>query len=103
MTPKRDLEHFSDSVDAMFARLGLPDPMMMATLSAEWDRLAPAPWSSRSTPLYMTGSTLVVEASSPSMVAFLRYGEADLLDKLAERFGPDKVKTIEIKRPGRPA
>lgn len=103
MSPKRDLEHFSDSVDEMFARLGLPDPMMMATLSTEWDRLAGPPWSGRSTPLYMRGSTLVVAASSASMVAFLRYGEADLLDKLSARFGPDKVKSVEIQPPGRSA
>ena len=101
MSPDRDLEPLSDSVDEMFTRLGLPDPMMMATLTTEWDQLAGPPWSGRSTPLYVRGSTLVVEASSGSMIAFLRYGEADLLAKLATRFGPEKVTTVEIRSPGR--
>jgi predicted nucleic acid-binding Zn ribbon protein len=96
-----DLEPFSDSVDEMFAKLGLPDPVMMATMSSEWDQLAGPPWASRSIPLYMTGGTLVVEASSSSMVAFLRYAETALLDKLAARFGPDRVKSVEVQPPGR--
>lgn len=101
MSPGKDLEHFSESVDDMFAKLGLPDPVVMAGVSAEWDDLAGAPWSGRSRPLYMKGKTLVVESVSPSMIAFLKYGETDLLRKLAERFGEDVVTAVEIKPPGR--
>jgi hypothetical protein len=101
MTPGRDLEHFSDSVDEMFRKLGLTDPAVMAALSDEWDELAGAPWSGRSKPLYIKGSTLVVEASSGSMVAFLRYGEVNLLAALGERFGNDTIKAIDIHPPGR--
>jgi predicted nucleic acid-binding Zn ribbon protein len=101
MSPDRDLEHFSESLDDVFARLGLPDPVVMAALSSEWDELAGPPWSGRSTPLYIRGKTLVVEAMSASMVAFLRYGETALLEKLAERFGLHTVDTIDITAPGR--
>lgn len=101
MSGERDLEHFSESVDDMFARLGLPDPVVMAGISSEWDDLAGAPWAGRSRPLYIRGKTLVVEASSPSMVAFLRYGETSLLDRLEERFGQDVVQKVDIRLPGR--
>ncbi|HWB87988.1 MAG TPA: DUF721 domain-containing protein [Acidimicrobiia bacterium] len=102
MSPsKRDMEPFSDAVDEMFTKLGLPDPMMMAAINSEWDQLAGPPWSGRSKPLYMRGSTLVVEASSRSMVAFLRYGESDLVARLSVRFGADRVKAVEINPPGR--
>lgn len=101
MTGERDLEHFSESVDDMFARLGLPDPVVMAGISSEWDDLAGAPWAGRSRPLYIRGKTLVVEASSPSMVAFLRYGETSLLDRLEERFGQGVVQKVDIRLPGR--
>ena len=101
MSPDRDLEHFSESLDDMFARLGLPDPMVMAGISSEWDQLAGPPWSGRSKPLYIRSRTLVVEAASPSMVAFLRYGETSLLEALAERFGKGTIDTIEITSPGR--
>ncbi len=100
MTGERDLEHFSESVDDMFARLGLPDPVVMAGISSDWDELAGAPWAGRSRPLYIKGKTLVVEASSPSMVAFLRYGETSLLDRLEERFGPGVVQKVDIRLPG---
>lgn len=100
MSGERDLEHFSESVDDMFARLGLPDPVVMAGISSEWDDLAGAPWAGRSRPLYIRGKTLVVEASSPSMVAFLRYGETSLLDRLEERFGQDVVQKVDIRLPG---
>jgi len=101
LSPEKDLEHFSESVDDMFARLGLPDPVVMAGVSSEWDTLAGAPWSGRSRPVYMRGKTLIVEAVSPSMIAFLKYGEADLLESLSERFGDGVVEAIEIKTPGR--
>lgn len=101
MSPDRDLEHFSESVDDMFARLGLPDPMVMAALSSEWDQLAGLPWSGRSKPLYIRAKTLVVEAASASMVAFLRYGESSLLERLTERFGNGVIDSIDIALPGR--
>ena len=100
MSREDDLEHFSESVDEMFARLGLPDPVVMAGVSSEWDDLAGAPWSGRSRPLYMKGKTLVVEAVSPSMIAFLKYGEAELLVNLSKRFGDGVVEAVEIKPPG---
>lgn len=100
MSPERDLEHLSEPLDDLFARLGLPDPVVMASLGAEWDELAGAPWSGRSRPLYVKGRTLVVEAVSPSMVAFLRYGETQLLERMAERFGAGTVDTVEVRPPG---
>jgi predicted nucleic acid-binding Zn ribbon protein len=99
MSPDRELEHFSESVDDMFARLGLPDPMVMAAVSTEWGELAGPPWSTRSKPLYVKSKTLVVEAASASMVAFLRYGESSLLERLKERFGDGVIETIDIKAP----
>ena len=101
MSREDDLEHFSDSIDEMFTRLGLPDPMVMAAVSSEWDDLAGPPWTRRSTPLYIKGTTLIVEASSSSMVAFLRYGEASLLESLSARFGSGVIDTIDIRPPGR--
>lgn len=101
MSGEGDLEHFSESVDDMFARLGLPDPVVMAGISSEWETLAGAPWAGRSRPLYIRGTTLVVEASSPSMVAFLRYGETSLLDRLEKRFGQGVIQNVDIRLPGR--
>jgi hypothetical protein len=100
MTRDGDLEHISDSVDDMFTKLGLSDPVVLATISSEWDSLAGPPWQGRSKPLYLKGTTLVVEAVSPSMIAFLRYGEVGLIERLAERLGAGVVESVDIRPPG---
>jgi len=96
-----DLEPISESVDAMFRRLGLSDPVVMAALSAEWGELAGTPWVGRSAPLFIQGTTLVVEAESASMIAFLRYGESKLVTALEARFGPGVVTSVEVRAPQR--
>lgn len=97
----RDLEPFSDSLDDVFARLGLPNPRLMSELLAEWPDLAGNPWVGHGRPIVVRGKTLVVEASAPSMVAFLRYGVSALLKSLSERFGEGSITAVEVVPPGR--
>ena len=97
----RDLEPFSDSVDSMFARLGLPNPEVMAVVNTEWEELAGNPWAGRSHPMFIRGKTLVVEASSAGMIAFLRYDQNGLIDRLARRLGTGLITDVEITPPGR--
>lgn len=101
MSNDRELEHFSDSVDSMFRRLGLPDPQVMAALTNDWDQVAGSPWAARSKPLYIKGTTLVVEATSASMIAFLRYDVDALIGRLGEKFGPGVVTRVDIQAPAR--
>lgn len=96
-----DLEEFGQSLNEVFRRMGLPDPVIMSKITAEWDTLAGKPWTGRSRPLFVKGTTLVVEASSPSMVAFLKYGESTLLEALKKRFGSDVVDSVEVLAPGK--
>ena len=72
MSHGNDLEPFAESLNDVFARLGLPDPVLMSQVSDEWEALAGKPWVGRSKPMFVSGRTLVVEAAGPSMVAFLR-------------------------------
>lgn len=95
------LEPFSDSITALFGRLGLGDPLTAFKISEEWESLAGKPWAGRSRPLYVKGRTLVVEAFSPSAIAFLRYGEAALLEAIGARFGDSTVDAVEVVGPGR--
>ena len=96
-----DLEPFAESLNDVFARLGLPDPVIMAKITKDWDGLAGKPWAGRSRPLFVRGTTLVVEASAPSIVAFLRYGEATLVANLENRLGPGVIDSVEVLAPGR--
>ncbi len=101
MSAGNDLEPFSESLNDVFTRLGLPDPVLMAQVNGEWEALAGQPWVGRSKPMFVRGRTLVIEASAPSMVAFLRYGEASLLETLRNRFGEGVIDSIEVLPPGR--
>ena len=101
MSTGNDLEPFSESLNDVFARLGLPDPVLMSQVNSEWEALAGNPWVGRSKPMFVRGRTLIVEASGPSMVAFLRYGEASLLERLRDRFGEGVIDSIEVVPPGR--
>jgi Dna[CI] antecedent, DciA len=96
-----DLSSFESSLSEVFRRMGLPDPVLMSQISEEWDDLAGPPWVGRSRPVVIRGTTLVVEASAPSMVAFLRYGSAQLIETLRARFGAGIVEQVDVVAPGR--
>jgi predicted nucleic acid-binding Zn ribbon protein len=96
-----DLSSFESSLDELFRRLGLPDPIVMSAISGEWDTLAGEPWAGRSKPLFIQGKTLVVEAAAPSIVAVLRYGSAALIEAIAARVGEGVIDRIEVRSPAR--
>jgi Dna[CI] antecedent, DciA len=99
MGDRNDMSSFEVTMMEMFRRLGLPDPLVVGRIKDEWDSLAGTPWLGRSKPVTIQGKTLVVEANSPSLVAFLRYSSDDLLRSLEKRFGPGVIATIEVKGP----
>ena len=101
MNSRDDLEPFSESLDDVFKKLGLPDPVLMSEIAGEWEALAGKTWSGRSQPLFVRGKTLIVEAATPSMVAFLRYGESELVERLKHRFGEGLIDAVEVQSPRR--
>ena len=100
MSRDSDLEPFSSSIDEVFAKLGLPDPVLISKITEDWDALAGNPWVGRSTPLYVRARTLFVEASAPSMVAILNYGVSTLTETLKNRFGTEVIEGVEVVPPG---
>ena len=100
MNRDEDLEPFSSSIDEVFNKLGLPDPVLMSKITENWDELAGNPWVGRSKPLYVRGRTLFVEASAPSMVAILKYGVSTLTETLKNRFGNEVIHDVEVVPPG---
>ena len=100
MSRDNDLEPFSRSIDEVFSRLGLPDPVLMSKINEDWESLAGNPWVGRSKPLYVRDRTLFVEASAPSMVAILKYGLSSLTETLKNRFGTEVISGVEVVPPG---
>ncbi|MGF1617130.1 MAG: DUF721 domain-containing protein [Acidimicrobiia bacterium] len=99
MADGNDMSSFGSAMKDMFRRMGLPDPMLVGRIRDEWDDFAGHPWVGRSKPVTIQGSTLVIEANSPSLVAFLKYGSEDLLAKLSERFGAGVIDKVDVRPP----
>ena len=96
-----DLTSFESTVGDLFRKMGMPDPSVVSRIVNDWDDIAGEPWAGRSKPLNVQGSTLVVEAATPSLVAFLRYGSTDLLETLDSLLGQGKITDIEVRAPSR--
>jgi len=96
-----DLSSFESSVAEVFRKMGLPDPAVMGRIMKDWDRVAGEPWAGRARPVIVKGETLVVEASTPSLVAFLRYATDDLVQSLETLVGKGIIRQIEVRPPAR--
>jgi hypothetical protein len=101
MTNSGDLSSFESAVGDVFRKMGLPDPAVMKEIMDNWDGVAGDPWAGRSKPVIVQGDTLIVEASTPSLVAFLRYAKSDLLESLETLLGKGKIEHIEVRPPSR--
>ncbi|MGA7270444.1 MAG: DUF721 domain-containing protein [Acidimicrobiia bacterium] len=92
---------FEDALGQTLRKMGLAEPALMLDLETEWSELVGEPWSSKARPLFVRSGVLVVEASDPGAVAFLRYGVGELQRRLGNRFGEDVVSRVEIRPPSR--
>jgi len=101
MSDVGDLSSFESSLADLFRKIGLPDPLVMSQITDDWDSVAGEPWAGRSKPIIIKGSTLIVEASTPSLVAFLRYAVSDLEEKLETLVGKGIIERIEVRPPAR--
>ena len=98
---ERDLTSFESTVGELFRKMGMPDPTALNELVNDWDGVAGDPWAGRSKPLTVEGSTLIVEAATPSQVAFLRYAVSDLVDRLETLMGKGIITDVEVRPPPR--
>lgn len=101
MSDRGDMASFEATLGDMFRRMGLPEPGVSAKVFDDWDGVTGEPWAGRSKPLVIQGTTLVVEASTPSQVAFLKYAVADLLETLETLVGKGIIERIEVRPPPR--
>ena len=92
---------FESTLGDLLRRMGLPEPGVSSKVFERWDDVTGEPWAGRSKPIVIQGTTLVVEASTPSLVAFLKYAVADLLNTLETLVGKGIIEDIEVRPPSR--
>lgn len=84
---------------ATLRKLGLAEPAVMLQITGEWAEVAGEPWATRAVPRYLRGGVLVVETRDRGGAGFLRYGAADLERRLADRYGPETIRSVEVRPP----
>jgi predicted nucleic acid-binding Zn ribbon protein len=97
----REPKPIGELLRVLMERYRLVDPDTWTRIAADWDGLAGNPWAGRSKPSSLKGGELVVEASSPAIVAMLRYGTHSLMERLGEEFGAGVVTSVRIIPPPR--
>lgn len=88
-------------LDKVLRSMGLGDLQVWHRIETEWQDLAGEPWRTHSKPMALTGSTLVVEATSQPAVSLLRYGIAGLIQRLDQGLGTGRIKDVRVRPPGR--
>jgi predicted nucleic acid-binding Zn ribbon protein len=92
-----DLEHIGPGVDEMLGRLGIPALPDLADVVERWSEVAGEPWASRSRPVGLEGTVLLVEVADGTTATLLRYQTGPLLERLADRVGGPLVSGVRIR------
>lgn len=95
----KDLHSVGALLRSMLGTMGLDRVDLTLALMEEWDEVAGAPWAGASNPLVVKDGELIVEATSPTAVRFLRYSVGDLLRRLDDRFGEGAVSAVTVRPP----
>jgi len=96
-----ELSSINDLLGPTLQRLGVEDLPTMLAIIEEWQTLVGEPWAGHASPIVLRRAKLVVEASSPTAVRLLKYGEQDLIRSLQARFGMNSVTEVEVVTPAR--
>jgi hypothetical protein len=88
-----------DLVTQALRNLGVERLDVTLSLIDEWPGLAPEPWCSHATPLFLKGGELLVQANSPQAVRLLRYAIGGLLEALDQRFGTGVIGSVRVQSP----
>ncbi len=94
-----DLHSIGALLRAALGRMGLDRVDLTLKLIEEWNEVAGSPWAGASNPVVVKDGELVVEATSPGAVRFLRYSVGDLMRRLDERFGEGAVTAVTVRPP----
>jgi predicted nucleic acid-binding Zn ribbon protein len=92
-----DPRRVGESLDRVAAALGVPKASTLPAVFAAWDELVGASVAGNARPRSLADTTLVVAVTDPGWATQLRWLEADLLARFAERLGPEVITRIEVR------
>jgi hypothetical protein len=90
-------------LDRVVRGMGAPGTDAVELVFNRWDEVVGGVLATRTRPVALERSTLVLEADDPAVVSHVRWLEQDLLARLGELLGAGRVDAVEVRvrRPGR--
>lgn len=95
----KDLHPVGALLKSILGSMGLERVELTLALMEEWDDIAGSPWVGASNPIVVKDGELIVEATSPTTVRFLKYAVGDLMRRLDDRFGEGVIESVTVRPP----
>jgi predicted nucleic acid-binding Zn ribbon protein len=89
-------------LDRVVRGMGAPGTDAVELVFNRWADVVGTVLATRTRPVSLERSTLVLQADDPAVVSHVRWLEQDLVARMAELLGPGRVTAVEVRvaRPG---
>jgi hypothetical protein len=95
--PDGDPATMGKALDRLMRNLGSPKLETVRSVFDRWAELVGEQVAARAQPIALRDGVLSVGVEDPAWATQLRFLEAELLRQIAEEFGPDEVRAIEVR------
>ena len=85
------------ALDRVMRGLGAPEASGVHLVFDRWAEVVGEGLAARTRPLRIEGSRLVLAVDEPAMATHVRFLQAELLARLAELLGPDRVTALDLR------
>ncbi len=85
------------SLEQLLGTLRAPSVDVLDSVFTKWALIVGDDVAAHSRPVSIDGATLVVEASDPTWASELRWLEKEVLERLTEVAGTNRVRTLEVR------
>lgn len=84
-------------LDAVMRGLGAPEASGVHLVFDRWAEVVGEALAARTRPLKIEGKRLVLAVDEPAIATHVKFLQAELLARLAELLGPDRVTAIDLR------
>ncbi len=92
-----DPEPLGRALDRVMRGLGAPEASGVHLVFDRWADVVGEGLAARTRPLRIEGSRLVLAVDEPAMATHVRFLQGELLARLAELLGPDRVTALDLR------
>ncbi len=90
-------QRVGDALDAVMRGLGAPEASGVHLVFDRWAEVVGEALAARTRPLKIDGQRLVLAVDEPAIATHVRFLQTELLARLAELLGPDRVTALDLR------